>query len=143
MISLQLLLLFLTLTPSHRLCPHIQARSAQFIGMASRQRYTYEVRGKVYDETSNPMAHTTVCWIPAERPINGRIPCTNTDDDGSFTLIVNDVPDKYVVCASTTTSPFVFVGEDPSHRVACTKTMEFGAGDQDRKVDLRFEKPKK
>jgi hypothetical protein len=109
----------------------------------SPRRYTYVVRGKVYDEKSHAMAHMTVCWVPGVRPINGQIPCSNSDDDGSFALIVDDVPDKYFVCASTTSSPFVFVGEDPSHRVICSNILEFGAGDEDRKVDLRFAKPRK
>jgi hypothetical protein len=103
------------------------------------QRWSYHVWGTVLDEESRPMPHLTVCFVPAERPINGRIPCTKTGDDGTFAWTVKDIPDKYTVCASTTDSPFVLVGEDPSHRVSCSKPMEFGASDDCRKVDLKFE----
>jgi hypothetical protein len=104
------------------------------------QRWSYHVWGTVLNEESRPMPNLTVCFVPAERPINGRIPCTKTGNDGTFAWTVNDIPDKYTVCASTTDSPFVLVGEDPSHRVSCSKKMEFGANDECRKVDLKFDK---
>jgi hypothetical protein len=104
------------------------------------QRWSYNVWGTVLDEESQPMPHLTVCFVPAERPINGRIPCTKTGDDGTFDWTVKEIPDKYSVCASTTDSTFVLVGDDPSHRVSCSKAMEFGANDERRKVDLKFEK---
>ena len=109
------------------------AQSAQDI-----QRYSYHVWGTVLDEESRTMPHLTVCFVPAERPINGRIPCAKTGHDGTFAMTVKDIPDKYTVCASTTDSPFILVGEDPSHRVICSKRMEFGANDDCRKVDLKF-----
>jgi hypothetical protein len=105
------------------------------------QRWSYHVWGTVLDEESRPAPRLTVCVIPAERPINGRIPCTKTGDDGTFAMTVRDIPDKYNICASTTDSPFVLVGEDPNHRVSCSKKMEFGANDECRKVDLKFEIP--
>jgi hypothetical protein len=103
------------------------------------QRYSYHLWGTVLDEESRIMPHLTVCFLPSERPINGRIPCTKTGDDGTFAMTVKDIPDKYNVCASTTDSPFVLVGEDPSHRVSCSKRIEFGANTDCRKVDLKFE----
>lgn len=62
------------------------------------QRYEYHVYGKVRDERGKEMGHIAVCVIPAERPINGRIPCDKTNDAGTFSLILRDVPDKYQVC---------------------------------------------
>jgi hypothetical protein len=104
------------------------------------QRYTYHVWGEVLDEHSRTRPQTTVCFVPAERPINGRIPCTKTDDSGAFALTVKDVPDKYRVCASTTDSPFILEGEEgKGQRAACGAVMEFGAKDECRKVELRFE----
>ena len=113
------------------------------LGSAARteqdiQRYSYHVWGTVVDEDSRTMPHLFVCLVPSERPINGRIPCTKSGDNGTFAMTVKDIPDKYNVCASTTESPFIFVGEDPSHRVTCSKPMEFGSNDDCRKVDLKF-----
>jgi hypothetical protein len=105
------------------------------------QRYSYEVWGTVVDEKSRSLSHLTVCFLPAERPINGRIPCTKTGDSGSFWMTVKDIPDKYIVCASTTDSPFISAQDkDPTHRVTCSKPIEFGAHDQRREVNLKFEK---
>ena len=103
-------------------------------------RYSYHVWGTVLDKDSKMMRRLTVCFFPADRPIAGRIPCVKTDGDGNFAITVKDIPDKYNVCASTTDSPFILVGEnDPDHRVTCSKPIEFGAGDDCRKVDLKFE----
>ena len=50
-----------------------------------------------------------------------------------------DIPDKFIVCASTTDSPFIFEQDkDKSHRVTCSKPFEFGAADDCRKVDIEF-----
>lgn len=88
------------------------------------------------------MAGMTVCFVPAERPLNGRIPCARTDDAGDFALTVKDIPDKYRVCASTTDSPFIFEGnKDKGHRAVCSEVIEFGAKDECRKVVLKFEAP--
>jgi len=104
------------------------------------QRYAYHVWGNVLDEQSRTMPGTTVCLVPAERPINGRIPCIKTDNEGAFALTVKDIPDKYKVCASTTDSPFILEGDkDKGHRVVCSKVIEFGAQDECRKVALIFE----
>ncbi|HEX8844880.1 MAG TPA: hypothetical protein VF791_09570 [Pyrinomonadaceae bacterium] len=103
------------------------------------QRYTYHIRGDVKDERSRRMPGISVCLVPAVRPINGRIPCTKTDDAGDYSLKVKDIPDKYRVCASTTDTPFIFEGDkDKSHRVICTDVMVFGAKDESRKVALKF-----
>lgn len=108
------------------------------------QRYSYDVWGTVLDEKSRTMPGLTVCLTPSERPIDGRIPCTKTSDKGTFALTVKDTPDKYTVCASTTDSPFILVGDaDPTHRMTCSKPMEFAAHDDCRKVNLKFEKKKK
>jgi hypothetical protein len=100
------------------------------------QRYSYNLSGKVLDEKSQLMAKTTVCFVPSERPINGRIPCTKTDSKGKFDFTVKDISDKYRVCASTSESIFVLVGD--KHRVICTKKMLFGAQDEIRNVTLKF-----
>ena len=103
------------------------------------QRYSYHTWGTVLDEESRPMPHLTVCWVPAERPINGRIPCVKTGDDGTFAMTVHDIPDKYVVCASTTDSPLIFANDpDATHRATCSKAFVTGAGDDCRKIDLKF-----
>ena len=107
-------------------------------------RFTYQVWGTVRDENSRTMSHVTVCFLPSERPINGRIPCTKTSDAGTFSLTVNDIPDKYNVCASTTETPFILVGDtDPNHRVVCLTPMEFGADNVSRTTKLKFKAKKK
>jgi hypothetical protein len=103
------------------------------------QRYAYHVWGNVSDEQSRTMPRTTVCFIPAERPINGRVPCVKTDDAGDFALTAKDVPDKYRVCASTTDSPFILEGDkDKGHRAVCSEVIEFGVKDECRKIALKF-----
>ena len=103
------------------------------------QRYTYHVFGNVRDEHGKEMRQITVCVIPAERPINGRIPCDKSSDSGTFSLIVKDIPNKYEVCASTTESPFVIVGDkDPEHRVVCSGVLTFGPKDEEFRVNLQF-----
>lgn len=103
------------------------------------QSYTYHAWGNVLDGQARTTPGTTVCFVPAERPITGRIPCTKTDDAGTFALTVNDIPDKYTVCASTTDSPFLFEADkDKGHRAVCSEVIEFGAKDECRKVVLKF-----
>ena len=105
------------------------------------QRYSYHVWGTVSDEELETISNMTVCVLPSERPINGRIPCTKTGSDGSFAMTDKNIPDKYTVCASTTDSPFILSQDhDKSHRVACTKPIEFRSSDECRKVDLKFER---
>ena len=101
------------------------------------QRYSYHLWGTVLDEDSQPMPHLSVCFMPSVRPINGRIPCTKTGDDGNFAWTVKDIPDKYKVCASTGDMPFLLVGD--THRMTCSEQIELGANDDCRKVDLKFE----
>ena len=107
-------------------------------GQEGPQRYSYHVWGSVADAESRTIPNMTVCFLPSERPINGRIPCTKTAYDGSFAMTVKDTPDKYNVCASTTDSPFLLT-KDKDQRVTCSKPIQFGAGDERRRVDLRFE----
>jgi hypothetical protein len=103
------------------------------------QRFLYFLWGNVLDEQSQTMPGTTVCLVPAVRPIAGRIPCVKTDDAGDFALKVKDIPDKYKVCASTTDSPFLFEGDqEKGHRAVCSEVIEFGAKDECRKVTLKF-----
>jgi hypothetical protein len=53
---------------------------------------------------------------------------------------VNDIPDKYQVCASNTDSPFIFEGaKHEGHRAVCSEVGELGAKDGCRKVTLKFE----
>jgi hypothetical protein len=107
------------------------------------QRYSYHVCGNVLDEKSQPMPNVTVWFMPAVRPINGRIPHTYTDNDGHFKMAVKEVPDKYEICASTTDSPFITLNDkDPSHRVTCSGPIEFGARDDSRKVEIQFKSNK-
>jgi hypothetical protein len=103
------------------------------------ERYSFHVWGTIRDEHSQTMSQITVCFLPSVRPINGRIPCTKTSDRGTFSLTVNDIPDKYNVCASTTETPFIFIGDtDPNHRVVCSKPMEFNPNNFSRKINLKF-----
>ena len=119
-------------------CSPVLPQSAQ----VEPQRYTYHLWGTVLDGQSRTMPRTTVCFVPAERPISGRIPCTKTDDAGNFALTVKDIPDKYKVCASTTDSPFIFEWDkDTGHRVVCSEVIEFDAKDECRKIGLKFEAP--
>lgn len=112
--------------------------SAQ-ISQQEPQRFSYHAWGKVEDEGALDVANMTICFLPSERPINGRIPCSKTAYDGTYAITVKDIPDKYIVCASTTDSPFIFERDkDKSHRVTCSKPIEFGAADDCRKVDLKF-----
>ena len=114
------------------LCPFLQSRDEP-------QRYTYHVSGNVRDEHGKEMGQLTVCVIPVERPISGRIPCNKTSDSGTFSLITKDIPDKYQVCASTTESIFVTIGDkDPDHRVICSGVLIFPAKDEDFSVSLQF-----
>ena len=114
------------------LCPFLQSRDEP-------QRYSYHVFGEVRDEHGKEMGQLTVCVVPAERPINGRIPCDKTSDSGTFSLITKDIPDKYQVCASTTESIFVLVGDkDPEHRVVCSGVLTFGPKDEEFRVNLQF-----
>ncbi len=104
------------------------------------RRYTYHVWGDVRDEGGRPLPKTSVCFVPAERPINGRIPCTKTDAEGNFALTVRDIPDKYTVCASTKESPFLFERDaEEGHRAACTEALTFGARDECRQASLRLQ----
>jgi hypothetical protein len=103
------------------------------------QRYSYHTWGTVSDEQSRRMADLNVCWVPAKRPIQGRIPCVKTGNDGAFAMTVRDIPDEYVVCATTMDTPFKFVGDvDPTHRVTCSKAFATTATDESRKIDLKF-----
>ena len=103
------------------------------------QRYSYHLWGNVLDGGSRMMPRTTVCLVPAVRPIAGRIPCVKTDDAGEFALTVKDIPDKYKACASTKDSPFIFEGEeDKGHRAVCSEVIEFGTRDECRKIELKF-----
>ena len=103
------------------------------------QRYSYHVTGTVLDAQAHPMSRITVCFLPSERPINGRVPCVKTTDRGRFSVGATDVPDKYQVCASTTESPFLSKPSEGKQRVKCTDPITFGAHDENREVTIRFE----
>jgi hypothetical protein len=125
----------LTILIALGVCSTFLAQAAQ----DQPQRYAYHVWGNVLDEQSRAMPRTTVCFVPAERPINGRIPCTKTDDAGDFVLTVKDIPGKYNVCASTTDSPFIFEWDkNKEHRAVCSQLIEFSAKDECEKVALKF-----
>ena len=103
------------------------------------KRFSYHAWGTVTDSDEQPMRGIYVCIVPAVRPINGRIPCVRTSDNGTFAITVKDTPDEYKVCASTKESPLVLIpNHDPSHRVDCSEKISFPANDECRKVDLSF-----
>ena len=102
-------------------------------------RFSYHVWGGVVDSDGQAMRDINICIVPAQRPINGRIPCVKTTADGSFAITVKDIPDPYNVCASTRESLFILSpNPDPAHRVVCSETITFPAHDDCRKVDLKF-----
>jgi hypothetical protein len=104
------------------------------------QRFSYYIWGSVVDEQSQPTAKISVCFIPAERPLGGRIPCTKTDEAGNFAFTVKDTPDKYVIFATTKESPLFLEGdEEKGHRFKSSEVMEFGAKDESRKVTIQFD----
>jgi len=105
-----------------------------------QERYSYNAWGTVVDSSNKTLRDINVCIIPAERPINGRIPCVKTGADGNFAITVKDIPDKYKVCASTKDSLFILSDrKDPTHRVVCSQTIDFPAHDESRRVDLKFD----
>lgn len=106
----------------------------------SPQRFLYHIWGSVLDEQSQLMANISVCFLWVDGPLQGRIPCTKTNYEGEFALIVKGVPDKYVVSASTREQPFRFVeNKDKNYRFKSTEPIEFGAKDECRKVTLQFD----
>lgn len=106
------------------------------------QRFTYRITGSVLDNESQPMANVSVWFVPAVRPIQGRIPRVVTDSEGKFSLTAKDVPDKYRACASTLDSPFLIVQDEFSgkqNRVVCTETLEFIEKNESREVTIKFD----
>ena len=102
------------------------------------QRFSYHIWGNVTDENSNPMINITVCFFPAERPINGRVPCTKTDQSGNYAFTVKDVPDKYIVSASTG-DWFIPIGkQQKKERYKSSEPISFGAEDVCRKIDFQL-----
>jgi hypothetical protein len=74
--------------------------------------------------------------------MSGRIPCTKTNEKGTFDFTVKDVPDTYVICASTSDFVIVFVG-DKKTRVTCTEPSVFSAQNESRNVVLKFKAKEK
>jgi hypothetical protein len=114
-------------------------------GLAQRvgelQRFTYNLSGKVTDNKSIPLSQMFVCWdVAPERPLTGRIPCTQTDQGGEYALTVHGIPDKYIVWASNCLSMIT----DPKRcRWKSSEVLEFGAHDETRRIDLQFAATKK
>jgi hypothetical protein len=110
-------------------------------GTGEPARYQYRVTGVVLDEHGKAAAKVKVCWWPVERPLNGRIPCTETDESGHYDLKVSDVPDKYNIVASDT-GPWLPLDNKEtrkhSYRSASSGILWFGANDESRTVDLRL-----
>ena len=101
--------------------------------------FNYHITGSVTDERSRPAANISVCWVPAERPINGRIPCTKTDAAGKYDLAVKDIPDKYTIAASSGKYPPFMLGLDKSdYRGASSGVLIFRASDESRTIDLQL-----
>ena len=101
-------------------------------------RYSYRAWGTVVGADNKGIRDIRIFVVPAVRPINGRLPTTKTGAEGSFDITFNDIPDKYIVCASNKDSPFI-LKKDPTHRVVCSETIELPAHDESRRIDLKFD----
>lgn len=108
------------------------------------QRFSYHIWGSVVDEQLQPMAKISVCFISAVgHPLGGRIPCTKTDEAGNFAFTVKDIPDEYIVSASTKESHLLLKGDEKKgHRFKSSEVMGFGAKDECRKVRIQFDAKK-
>ena len=104
------------------------------------KRYSYHISGNVIDEQSKPMAKVLVCFVPAVRPVNSRISCTKTDEKGNYEIGAKDIPDKYIVSASTGDSLLRISGDgEKDARLKSSEVMNFGAKDESREVILQFD----
>jgi hypothetical protein len=115
--------------------------------------FNYKILGTIADESGRPAADINVCWYPAERPLS-RIPCTVTDAKGHYALDIKDVPDKYVVSASSYQGLLVggagspgkaFIEKDGKDKLkeikeyrSASGELVLGALDESRTVDLQL-----
>lgn len=102
-------------------------------------RYTYRISGQVSDKRGHPLAKWHVCWLPAERPLGGRVPCTRTAADGTYELHVQDIPDKYRLIVSDRDWLLVKKSKRNSGRTKTTDVLVFGSSDESRIVNFEFE----
>ena len=98
-------------------------------------RYKYHLWGEIRDEQTRPVPGIMVCFVPAVRPINGRIPCTKTDNEGNYAFTVKEVPDKYFVSAPTDKFP---IPMDKNSRTVSTTALSFADKDECRQIILQF-----
>jgi hypothetical protein len=125
--------------------------------VVSRNYYSYSIDGIITDESGHPSADIYVCWWPAVRPLSGRIPCTRSNEKGHYVLSVKDVPDEYIVLASSFDgliplpdgkSPGKAMVEQKNgdvdlapvleYRIESTKGLTFGPSDESRTIDLQL-----
>jgi hypothetical protein len=123
--------------------------------VVSRNYYSYSIEGIITDESGHPSADIYVCWWPADRPLS-RIPCSRSNEKGRYVLSIKDVPDKYVVKASSYQGLLVEDGKSPGkamverkngdvdlkrileYQSASTDALTFGPSDESRTIDLQL-----
>jgi hypothetical protein len=102
------------------------------------QKYTYRISGYITDGVGRPAFSVLVCWYPHEKPLNETIPCTGTDEEGRYELVVHAIPGKYFLVAHPGSA-----GPDYNNgQVKSSDIIEFGAFDELRMVDLHFDEAK-
>jgi len=118
--------------------------------------YNYRITGTVKDELGRPAAAINICWMPSERAMAGRIPCTKTDETGHYSLTAIDIPDKYLILAASYAGLLIYGdGKSPAtepvykngkteikeireYRDAGSGDLIFGAADESRTIDLQL-----
>lgn len=96
------------------------------------RRYAYTVTGVVTDENSQPVVGIRVCaWDQSGRPINGRIPCTETKLAGRYELKFQGTPEKYSVWSNEGRAGMILVkrGKKRWGLQSIPLTVEFGPTD--------------
>jgi hypothetical protein len=98
--------------------------------------YNYYIAGTVLDENSKPAVGIYVCLWP-QRPLGGRLACTQTEKDGRYALRDNNIPDKYSIGASDS-QLVVLVGDKHSHRSGGSGVFDLGPRDESRTIDIKL-----
>lgn len=94
-----------------------------------------KISGSVLDYKSRPIAKIKICVYSAERPQQGRAPCSKTDDKGNFDFTANIIiGEKFVICASTQTD--LLEKKNPRH--VCSEPVIFESKDENKIVELKF-----
>jgi hypothetical protein len=98
-----------------------------------------KILGRVLDNKSRPISKIRVCAYPAERPQQGRAPCSTTDDDGNFNFNANIIIDeKYVVCASTLWALIRTNKFPKKYQETCSEPIIFRTKEESKEIELRF-----